>query len=471
MSSPRCDAGVVGLGVMGGGIARNLASRGYRVAIHSRRRETAAALATAHPEAALEVAGDLDAFVQSLETPRRILLLVPAGAAVDDLLGALGPLLARDDVVVDAGNSHFADTDRRVESAGQSWHFVGMGVSGGAEGALRGPSLMPGGDGSAWPVVRAMCEAIAAPSDRGPCVAWCGSGGAGHFVKMVHNGIEYADLQLLAESALLLRRGLTLSSDAVADVLAAWNEGELASFLVESAARVFRVHDPKNPGVPLLDAVLDRAGQKGTGRWAVLAAFELGIPMPACSAAVAARSVSAHSSSRQGAGAAFGTTVVPLEGVDAEDVRDAFYASRVISYAEGFALLAAAVRERAYGTDLGEVARIWRGGSIIRARVLDSIHDTLARGEQSSLALCDPLRGEVARRLPELRRVVSAAARAGLPVPAFSAALAWIDTSRVSPGPAALIQALRDSFGAHGFERRDRPGEVAHATWQPNRAD
>ena len=471
MSSPRCDAGVVGLGVMGGGIARNLASRGYRVAIHSRRRETAAELANAHPEAALEIAGDLHAFVQNLKAPRRILLLVPAGAAVDELLGALSNLLAKDDVVVDAGNSHFADTDRRAASARHSWRFVGMGVSGGAEGALQGPSLMPSGDARAWPQLRAMCEAIAAPSDRGRCVAWCGNGGAGHFVKMVHNGIEYADLQLLAESAHLLRRGLALSSGGVADVLDAWNEGQLASFLVESAARVFRVPDPREPGVPLLDAVLDRAAQKGTGRWAVVAAFELGIPLPVCSAAVAARSVSADGSSRQGAGAAFGSTVGALEGVSAKDVREALYASRVVAYAEGFTLLAAAVRERAYGTDLGEVARIWRGGCIIRARVLDSMHDTLARGEQFSLALCDPLRGEVARRLPALRKVVSAAVSAGFPVPAFSAALAWIDTSRVSPGGAALIQALRDSFGAHGFERRDRPGEVVHSTWQPKRAD
>lgn len=457
---------------MGGGLARNLASRGYRVAIHNRTREAALRLARDHPEAGLEVADDLRELVRSLERPRRFLLLVPAGAAVDDLLSALDPLLELDDVVVDAGNSHFADTERRHQwGRDLPWRFVGMGVSGGAEGALRGPSLMPGGDVRAWPHISEMCQQIAAPSDRGQCVSWCGSGGAGHFVKMVHNGIEYADLQLLAESNLLLRAGLSLDNDSIATVLDEWSQGELASFLVESAARVIRIPDPERPGMALVDAVLDRAGQKGTGSWTVRAAVEMGVPAPLIAASVGARLLSAAHAAREEAQTSFGAATARLEGVGVEDVRASFYAARVVAYAEGFALLAAAVRERSYGTDLAEVARIWRGGCIIRARVLDAMHEALARGGSSSLALRDPLRCEIANRLPALRKVVSAAASAGLPVPALSASLAWIDTLRVSRGSASLIQALRDSFGAHGFERRDRPGEVAHSTWQSDRAD
>ncbi len=469
MSGARCDVGVVGLGVMGGGLARNLASRGYRVAIFSRSRESAQQVAAAHPEAALRPASDLGDLVRSIERPRRILLLVPAGEPVDAVLGALDALLDGDDVVVDAGNSHFADTERRCAwGSALPWHFIGMGVSGGAEGALHGPSLMPGGDDRGWPLIRPICEAIAAPSDRGPCVSWCGRGGAGHFVKMIHNGIEYADMQILAESALLLRRGLSLPPSALPEVFEAWNQSELESFLVETAARVFRVPDPGNPGAPLLDAVLDRAAQKGTGRWTVQAALALGIPSPVIACAVDARSLSADAAVRARAQVLVGDgDARQLAGVSVEDVRSAFYASRIVAYAEGFAVLGAAIREHSYGTDLAEIARIWRGGCIIRARVLDRIIEALAAaGETPSLALVEPLRGELALLTPAWRRVVGAAAGVGVPVPAMSASLGWIDTVRTAPGSADLIQALRDAFGAHGYERRDRPGELVHSAWQ-----
>jgi len=468
VTSGSCDVGLIGLGVMGGGLARNLASRGYRVAIYSRSRETALRLQATHPEAGFTAVSDLGDLVRSLSRPRRVFLLVPAGAGVDDLLSALNPFLEQDDVVVDAGNSHYQDTERRcAEASARPWRFLGMGVSGGADGALRGPSLMPGGDVRGWPQVERVCEAIAAASDRGPCVAWCGRGGAGHFVKMVHNGIEYADMQLLAESALLLRRGLGLEPAALAEIFEAWNGAELESFLVETAARIHRVEDPGVPGASLVDAVLDRAGQKGTGRWTVEAALALGVAAPVVAAAVDARLLSADPGARSGVRARLGQAPAgKVEGVSVDDVRSAFYASRIVAYAEGFTLLGAAVREHAYGTSLAEVARIWRAGCIIRARVLDAILVALSM-DLGWLVLAEPLRAEVAQRVPAWRRIVSAAVRGALPVPAMSASLAWLDTIRTSPGSAALIQALRDSFGAHGYERRDRPGELVHSAWLP----
>ncbi len=467
MSERSAEIGVIGLGVMGANLARNLASRGHRVAGQNRNPEVARALAAAHPEAGLTVAEDVPALVRALERPRRILLMVPAGDPVDGVLDALDPLLEAEDVVVDGGNSLYRDTERRVErAAGRPWRFVGMGVSGGSEGALRGPSLMPGGDREAWERLRPLLESIAAQSDTGPCVAHCGSGSAGHFVKMVHNGIEYGDMQLIAETALLLRR-LGLEPAAIADTFDDWNRGELESFLVEITARIFRVPDPEQPGALLLDAVLDRAGQKGTGRWTAIAALELGVSIPTIAAAVDARVLSADVELRARAGAAFAAASrPPLAGVSPGDLRAALYASKIASYTQGFALLAAASRELGYGTDRAEIARIWKAGCIIRAGFLDEVRAAFAAAPDALLALAADFPAALAERLAPWRRVVAAALTAGVPIPGLAASLAWFDTLATARGSANLIQAQRDYFGSHTYERVDQPGTFVHTDWE-----
>jgi 6-phosphogluconate dehydrogenase len=467
----RNDVGVIGLGVMGASLARNFASRGFAVAGFDRSVDKAKELAARHPEAKLAIAEDLPSFVASLERPRRIVLLVVAGQPVDDVLDALDPLLEADDVVVDGGNSLFVDTDRRAARAEQRpWRFVGMGVSGGEEGALLGPSMMPGGDLEAWERLAPVLTKIAAVGSGGPCVTHCGAGSAGHFVKMVHNGIEYGDMQLIAESATLLRDGLGLTPDAVADVFATWNAGELESFLVEITADIFRVQDPEAPNALLLDAVLDRAGQKGTGRWTVIAAAELAVAIPTIAAAVDARIVSGDKSLRERIAPTLGRDAVErsgrVEGVTVDDVRDALYAAKITSYAQGFSLLARASEQKGYGTNLGEVARIWTAGCIIRARFLDRVTAAFRSGDLASLILAPDFADELRRRLPAWRRVVSACARAGVAAPGLCTSLAWLDGMATARGSASVIQAQRDYFGAHGYERLDRPGVSQHTEWK-----
>jgi 6-phosphogluconate dehydrogenase len=466
MSEPLGEIGVVGLGVMGAHLVRNLAGHGYRVGGCDRDPAAARRLAADHPEARLAVAEDLPALVRALERPRRILVMVPAGDPVDAVLDALDPLLEQDDVVVDGGNSLYRDTDRRFErAAGRPWRFVGMGVSGGAQGALRGPSLMPGGDREAWERLRPLLESIAARSDSGPCVTHCGAGSAGHFVKMVHNGIEYGDMQLIAESAVLLR-GLGLDPEAIADVFDDWNRGDLESYLIEITARIFRVPDPEKPGGLLLDAVLDRAGQKGTGSWTAMAALELGVAIPTIAAAVDARVLSWDVALRARAEAAFGAgSRSALEGLSPGDLRDALHASRIASYTQGFALLAAGSREHGYGTDRAEIARIWKAGCIIRARLLDDVRAAFRAEPDALMALAGAFPGALSARLPAWRRVVAAAAAAGLPSPGLAASLAWFDSLTTARGSANLIQAQRDSFGSHGYERFERPGVFVHTDW------
>jgi 6-phosphogluconate dehydrogenase len=461
-----CDVAVVGLGVMGSNLARNLARNGARVAGYGRDLATVRRTAAAHPEAQLTVTSSWSELVALLARPRRILLLVPAGAPVDAALDALDPLLEAGDVVVDAGNSHTADTDRRLaRAAARPWSFVGMGVSGGAEGALNGPSLMPGGDVEAWRSLRPLLESIAARSEHGLCVAHCGSGSAGHFVKMVHNGIEYGDMQLIAETALLLRRGLALTSEQAAGTFAEWNEGELDSFLVEIAADVLAATDPLDAhGGPLVDAILDRAGQKGTGTWTVAAALELGVAVPTITAAVDARVLSAGKALRVAAEARLAPARAQLLGVTPFDLEAALWAAKLASYTQGFALLAAGSRARGYGTDAAEIARIWTGGCIIRARLLGRVLEALRREPPPEL-LVFAFAEELGARLPSWRRVVAAAAQAGLPVPGLAASLAWFDTLTTARGSASLIQAQRDLFGAHGYERIDRPGVSVHTDW------
>ena len=476
MTDRLSDVAVIGLGVMGANFALNFASRRLRVAVFDRSAEATHELVRSHPEAGLVPCETLEALVAALERPRRVILLVPAGAPVDESLDALDPLLEADDVVIDAGNSLFHDTDRRAARAADArWRFVGMGISGGSEGALLGPAIMPGGDVASWERLRPILESVAAVSDSGPCVAHCGQGSAGHFVKMVHNGIEYGDMQLIAESAMLLRDGLGLAPAEVAEVFSRWNEGELESYLIEITADIFRTPDPQAPGSLLLDAVLDRAGQKGTGRWTVKAALDLGVAIPTIAAAVDARVLSADRERRVEAEAAFGTgRAGPLGEVTVDDLRSALYAAKIASYSQGFDLLATASRAYGYETDLPSVARIWKAGCIIRARFLDRVREAFSTGPSASataedstplLALAPGFRAELVERLPGLRRVVSAATAVGLPVPGFAASLSWLDTLGRARGSANLIQAQRDYFGSHTYERVDAPGEFVHTDW------
>jgi 6-phosphogluconate dehydrogenase len=462
------DIGVIGVGAMGGGLARNLASRGFRVAITSRSVASAQQLAAAHPDAELAVFAGIDELARAVARPRVIWMLVPAGEAVDQVLRALEPCLDPGDIVVDAGNSHVEDTRRRAsDAAGKPWYFVGMGVSGGARGALEGPSLMPGGDARAWPRLAPICEAIAARHEAEACVAWCGNGAAGHFVKMVHNGIEYGDMQAIAEAAQSLRRGLGFAPAAIAAAFAAWNEAELESFLLDLAAQIFRIPDPENPGALLLDAVLDRAAQNGTGRWAVHAALDLGVAIPGIAAAVDARVLSGDGLLRSlTQGQLHAAPCRRLSGVDLNDVRAALYAARIAAYAQGFALLAAAAPSHGITIALAEVARIWRAGCIIRTRLLGEIRGALWVSNAAALVLAPALRDAIAVRMPAWRRVVAASVTSGFPVPALAASLAWLDTLSAAHGSADLIQAQRDWFGSHGYERRGAPGIWVHSDWE-----
>ena len=485
---PGCALAMVGLGVMGANLARNFArhpaGQGRRVALFDRDRETARALAARHPEAGFVVCESLEVLVANLARPRVIVLLVPAGAPVDEALAGLSGLLEQDDVVVDAGNSLFHDSDRRAAAAANKpWHFVGMGISGGSEGALSGPSMMPGGAIEAWQRLRPLLESVAASTDTGPCVAYCGRGSAGHFVKMVHNGIEYGDMQLIAEIASLMRQGLGWSPARCADVFAEWNSQELESYLIEITARIFRTEDPQISGGLLLDAVLDRAGQKGTGRWTIQAALDLGVAIPTITAAVDARVQSAALGERLTASALFGPARLPASGatnplaeVSADDLRAALYAAKIASYSQGFELLARGSAAYDFGTDLAEVARIWKAGCIIRARFLDRVRIAFASDAPPAtatpretrlplLALTPTFATELRERLPGWRRVVSAATRAGIAVPGLSASLAWFDTLTTARGSASLIQAQRDYFGSHGYERVDAPGPAVHTDW------
>ena len=472
MAAEGSDVGVIGLGVMGANLARNFASRGHRVAIFNRSPEKTRVLEARHPEAGFVACESLSELVSALARPRRIVLMVPAGRPVDDSIDALHPLLAADDVVVDAGNSLYTDTDRRAARASEEvWRFMGMGVSGGSEGALKGPSIMPGGDLEAWENLRPILESIAAVADSGPCVAYCGRGSAGHFVKMVHNGIEYGDMQLIAESAVLLRKGLDLEPDAVADVFSEWNAAELESYLIEITADIFRTPDPEVPGGLLLDSILDRAGQKGTGRWTAEAALDLGIPIPTIAAAVDARSLSSNRDRRVEAEAVFERAGGQrLVGITTEDIRSALYAAKIASYSQGFDLLARASEEFDYGTNLAEVARIWKAGCIIRARFLDRVREAFGQGDDAAggeqlLALAPGFRDELAARVPSWRRVVAAAVMAGIPIPGLSASLAWFDTLTTARGSTNLIQAQRDYFGSHTYERVEAPGRFVHTDW------
>jgi 6-phosphogluconate dehydrogenase len=463
--------GIIGLGTMGRNLALNIESRGYRVAVWNLESEWVKDFLDEHKGAAFEGTTTFEAFAAALERPRRIMMMIPAGKPVDATIQKLLPLLGRGDVVIDGGNSWFEDTRRReAELRPAGIHFIGCGVSGGEEGARSGPSLMPGGPGEAWPIVRGVFEAIAAKTEAGPCVPHVGPDGSGHFVKMVHNGIEYGDMQLLAESWDVLRRGLGMTAPQTADVFDVWNAGALESFLTELSARVCRTIDPETRK-PLVDLVLDKAGQKGTGRWTSQIALELGVAIPTIAAAIDARVLSSLKNERvAAAGPLAGPTPAdayrgedPTQVVD--DLRDALYAARICAYAQGMALIRAGSDRYTWNIDLAEIGRIWKGGCIIRARLLDPVRHAFGREPSLVNLLLDPALGDAVEAAQAgWRRTIARAAYAGLPLGAHAAALSYFDAYRSTRLPQSLTQAQRDAFGAHTYERIDRPGAV-HSEW------
>ncbi|HGO6078221.1 NADP-dependent phosphogluconate dehydrogenase [Burkholderia cenocepacia] len=463
--------GVIGLAVMGRNLALNIESRGYAVSVFNRSREKTDELIAEFPGRNLVPTYTLEEFVASLETPRRILMMVKAGEATDATIASLKPLLERGDVLIDGGNTHFTDTIRRNQELAQSGlHFIGTGVSGGEEGALRGPSIMPGGQRDAYDLVEPILKQIAAkaPSDGEPCVAYMGPDGAGHYVKMVHNGIEYGDMQLIAESYSVLKDVAGLTNDELGAVYTEWNQGELDSYLIEITSKIFGKKDEET-GKHLVDVILDRAAQKGTGKWTSQNALDLGVPLPLITESVFARVLSSLKTERVAASKILsGPAAAPFDGDRAafvEAVRRALYLSKVISYAQGFAQLRTASEEYGWNLDLGTIAKIFRAGCIIRARFLQKITDAYAKDPALANLLLDPYFKDIAANYQTaLRDVVVAAVKAGVPVPAFASAVAYFDSYRSERLPANLVQAQRDFFGAHTFERTDKPGSF-HANW------
>jgi 6-phosphogluconate dehydrogenase len=461
------EMGVVGLGTIGGGLARNFASHGVHVAVYNRTyRRTEEFIAQHGCEGSFSVARSLDDFRRLLKPPRAVAILVNVGRPTDEVIDGLTEALEKGDTIIDGGNSFFQDTRRRsaaVEKMG--FGFIGSGVSGGEEGALHGPSLMPGGTRQSYAHVQDMFEAIAAKVDGVPCCAYIGPDGAGHFVKMVHNGIEYADIQLIAESYDLLRNALGLTPDELAAVFREWNDGRLQSYLIEITAQVLAKHDD-SASAALVDAIEDEAEQKGTGRWTSQSALELGVPLTGITEAVFARVLSSQKTQRVKAAAILtGPVASKAQRGLVDDVQDALYASKIIAYAQGFEHLAAGSKEYGWNLDMGSLATIWRDGCIIRAKFLDRIKEAYeASPELPSLMLAPFFQEALAQAQPAWRRVVKAAIDQGIPIPAFASSLAYYDGYRRARGPANLIQGLRDYFGSHTYHRVDREGTF-HTRW------
>lgn len=469
------NIGVVGLAVMGANLARNLASReGNTVAVFNRSPERTDTLLEAHPEAGLVPTFTYEEFATSLARPRTAIIMVQAGAATDATINELVRVFEPGDIIVDGGNAHFPDTIRRErEVRAQGINFVGAGISGGEEGALNGPSIMPGGSDEAWQTLGPILKSIAATADGEPCVTHVGHDGAGHFVKMVHNGIEYADMQLIAEAYDLIRRGTGKTPAEIAEIFAEWNTGELESYLVEITAEVLRQVDAAT-GKPLVDVILDQAGAKGTGAWTVQTALSLGVPVSGIAEATFARSLSSHPEQRAAAAALPGPDAafaVADEAAFIEDVRQALYASKIVAYSQGFDEIRAGAAEYNWTIDLGAIARIWRAGCIIRAQFLNRIADAYATDAELTVLMADDyFAAALTAGQAAWRRVVIAATQAGIPVPAFSSSLAYYDGLRAERLPAALIQGQRDFFGAHTYRRVDRPGSF-HTLWSGDRTE
>jgi len=464
------ELGLTGLAVMGQNLARNVARHGIPIAVHNRTTARTEELLARHGhEGPLMGAATVEELVSLLAKPRRILIMVKAGPAVDAVIDQLVPHLDPGDVLIDGGNSWFEDTRRREQALReQGLHFLGTGISGGEEGALNGPSIMPGGSREGYATVEHVFTTIAAKVDDVPCCTYVGPDGAGHYVKMVHNGIEYADMQLIAESYDLLGQALGLGAAELAEVFDDWNRGDLESFLIESTARVLRQVDAAT-GRPLVDVILDEAEQKGTGRWTVRSALDLGVPITGITEAVFARMLSARKDERVAASKVLSgpasQTRPELADRLVDDVRDALYASKVVSYAQGFEQMAVASQEYGWGVDLGAMATIWRGGCIIRARFLNRIADAFrADPALRNLLLAEYFRDAAAGAQEAWRQVVRTAVELGVPVPSFASSLAYYDGYRRERLPANLVQGLRDYFGAHTYRRIDRPGTF-HTLW------
>jgi 6-phosphogluconate dehydrogenase len=461
--------GLTGLATMGANLARNIAHHGIPVAVHNRTTSRMRTFMDEHgSEGPLTGHDSVENWISALVRPRVLMSMVQAGPATDAVIEEVVPYLDPGDVVIDGGNANFRDTQRRHASlATVGIHFLGVGVSGGEEGALNGPSIMPGGDRKPYDdSVKEIFEAIAAKVDGTPCSTYVGPDGAGHYVKMVHNGIEYADMQLIAESYDLLRHGVGLEVEAIAQRFRAWNESELESFLIEITARVLSKTDEET-GQPLVDVILDAAEQKGTGRWTAANALELGVPLTSITEAVFARTLSALKDEREAAATRLAGPSSAGVGDEslANDLEHALYASKIVSYAQGFAQIAAASQTEGWRVDLGAMARIWRGGCIIRARFLDRIREAYANEpDLANLMLADFFAKALEEAQDPWRRAVARAAELGIPTPAFSSSLAYYDGYRRARGPASLIQGLRDLFGAHTYRRIDREGTF-HIKW------
>ena len=465
----RHNFGMIGMAVMGRNLAMNIADHGFSVAVYNRNQDKLKE-AVDWSSGALHGKATLEEFVASLESPRRIMLMIKAGNPVDRVMEQLKPLLDEGDIVIDGGNSWFEDTRRREkEYADAGLKFFGIGVSGGEDGARHGPSMMPGGDENAYQELKPIFEAIAAQTESGPCVTYVGPDGAGHYVKMVHNGIEYADMQFIAEAYHVLKDVGGLVPEALAKVFSAWNEGPLDSFLIEITAKIFTVKDPA--GGFLVDKVLDKAGQKGTGRWTAQVALEHGVPIPSIASSIDARVLSSLKSERERASAILDGPKADKQRLDPEQlifkVHDALYAAKIAAYAQGMSLIQKASEEFGWEVDLKEVARIWKGGCIIRARFLDTIMKAYENDpELANLLLDDSLRDAVQTRQQAWRDVVCLAQQSGIPVSGMATGLAYFDSYRTAMLPQNLTQAQRDAFGSHTYQRNDDPsGRFVHTAW------
>ena len=473
---PNADIALIGLAVMGQNLILNMNDHGFTVVAYNRTVDKVDHfLANEAKGTKILGAHSIPDMVAQLKKPRRVMMLVKAGPPVDELIEQLLPHLEPGDIIIDGGNSLFEDTNRRVKYCeGKGLLYVGTGVSGGEEGARRGPSIMPGGSPAAWPHVKGIFQSVAAKvADGTPCCDWVGENGAGHYVKMVHNGIEYGDIQLICEAYSILKNGLGLSTQEMHDIFAEWNTGELDSYLIEITRDILAFKD--TDGQPLVDKILDTAGQKGTGKWTVINSLDLGIPITLIAEAVYARTISALKDERvkaarklKGPRPALAVAKNPEKKKQfIADVRDALYASKIISYAQGYMLMRAAATEYKWNLNYGGIALMWRGGCIIRSRFLGKIKEAYDNNPKiSNLLLDDYFRGEIKRCQKGWRNVVSNAAKKGIPTPTFSTALAFYDQYRSATLPANLLQAMRDYFGAHTYERVDKPrGEFFHTNW------
>jgi len=474
-STATANIGVVGLAVMGSNLARNLASReGNTVAVYNRSPERTDLLTSEHPEAEFVASKTIDEFVASLQKPRTAIIMVQAGKGTDAVISQLSDLFEEGDIIVDGGNALFTDTIRREKAVRERGiNFVGAGISGGEEGALNGPSIMPGGSAEAYETLGPILASIAAVAEGEPCVTHVGTDGAGHFVKMIHNGIEYADMQLIAEAYDLIRRGTGYSPAQIADVFAEWNTGELESYLIEITAEVLRQVDAET-GRPLVDVILDQAGSKGTGVWTVQTALDLGIPVSGIAEAVFARALSSKPAQRAASSSLPGpseTVAVDDPAAFIEDVRKALYASKIIAYSQGFDAIVAGAEHYGWDIKKGEIAKIWRGGCIIRARFLNRITEAYAENPGLVALVTAPYFTEaIAGTQDAWRRVVVSAVQAGIPTPAFSSSLAYYDGLRADRLPASIVQGQRDFFGAHTYKRIDKEGTF-HTLWSGDRTE